>query len=205
MKMEQNDRVLKDSIKGLRQAEAPNIWSSIAAGLDDQNEQNREVLGRSIEALPQHDAPDVWAGVAREMGAKREGVWKYLAIAASISLVAVVSFLFLSNPPSERVSYSTEQVDFFDVNQSLPSITSDADDMLLTYIKENCTRLATTCQDPEFKELLEAYMELDETKKELNQALKKTTDQAQVMKYLIKVEKSQTELGKDMLKKMRSI
>ena len=117
----------------------------------------------------------------------------------------MISYVLIPNQSSEQISYSTEQLEFFDVNENLNTISSSPDDLLLTYVKENCTRLAATCQDPEFKELLEAYMELNETKKELNQTLKNSNDQAQVMKYLIKVEKSQTEIGKNMLKKMKSI
>ncbi|MEM6736794.1 MAG: hypothetical protein AAGC64_09545 [Bacteroidota bacterium] len=203
--MEKNKEILKESIDGLRQSEGPNIWSLIARELDSQEEQNKDTLARSIEFLPEYEAPNVWLGVSSKLKAKSANRWKYLAMAASVSLVAVFSYLFLSNQPSEKLSYSTEQVEFFEGGQQVSIISDDAEDLLLGYIKENCTRLAATCQDPEFKELLEVYIELDETKKELNQALEKSIDQAQVMKYLIKVEKHQTRIGKDMLKKMKSI
>ncbi|NQZ78536.1 MAG: hypothetical protein HRT61_20850 [Ekhidna sp.] len=203
--MDKNEAILKQSIQGLKQSEAPDIWSSIETELNSQEEANKEVLLKAINALGSHEAPDVWTGVSEELQTKSQNTWKYLAIAASVSLVAVLSLLFLPNQSSETLSYSSEQVEFFDVNQPLPTINSHADDMLLTYIKENCTRLAATCQDPEFKELLEAYMELDETKQELKQTLEQANDPTQIMKYLIKVEKSQTELGKDMLQKMKSI
>lgn len=203
--MEKNKEVLRESIDGLRQSEGPNIWSLISAELDNQEERNKDLLARSIEFLPEYKAPNVWSGVSSKLEAKSASRWKHLAIAASVSLVAVFSYLFLANQRSEKLSYSIEQVEFFEGGQQVSLINDDAEDLLLGYIKENCTRLAATCQDPEFKELLEAYIELDETKKELNQALEKSIDQAQVMKYLIKVEKHQTRIGKDMLKKMKSI
>lgn len=203
--MDKNEKILKDSIDGLKQSTAPDIWPFLVSELDSANEQNKEVLSKSIESLPQHNAPDIWLGVSSGVETKSKNWWKYLGIAASVSLVIMITYLFSLNQTTEKLTYSTEQVESFNTSQDFSNINTDVDDLLLRYIKENCTRLTSTCQDPEFKELLDAYMELDKTKKELNQTLKKSNDKAQVMKYLIKVEKSQTEIGKDMLKKMKSI
>ncbi len=204
LKVEKNEKILKESIEGLKQSEGPNIWLQIAAELDSEEEQNQEILVKSIQSLSQQEAPDVWLNVSSKLESKSANQWKYLAIAASISLVVLVSYFILPHRSAEEITYSTEQVEFFGVGQYVAE-DINTDDILLTYIKENCVRLATTCQDPEFKALLESYMELDATKDELNKALEKAPDQSKVMKYLIKVEKNQTEIGKDMLKKMKSI
>lgn len=202
--MEENRNILNQSIRQLKQVEGPDVWVAISAELDKQEEQNRDRLSRSIQLLPVKEAPQVWSVVANNLDDRSISPWKYLAIAASVSLLALITYLVVPKTSAEEVTYSTEQVAFFEVGQQI-SETNDADDLLLSYIKENCVQLATTCQDPEFKELLEAYMELSDTKEALNEALEVAPDQTQVMKYLIRVEKNQTQIGKDMLKKMKSI
>ena len=200
--MEKNTHILTRSIEGLRQTEGPDIWSSIVVELTSR-EENKEVLSQSVQSLAQHQAPDVWMEVSSGLSAKSGKRWKYYAAAASLVLIGLVSVLLVPKQ-AEEITYSTEQVDFFEVGQRVTGY-NGADDVLLSYIKENCVRLAATCQDPEFKSLLEMYMELDVRKEELNKALQLAPDQTKVMKYLIKVEKNQTEIGKDMLKKMKSI
>ena len=207
MTMEENRQKLKQSIEGLEQLKAPDIWSSIESELDASPEQNSASLKDAIKSLKDHEAPDVWIEVSSSLEEKKNFTWRYLSVAASISLLAVLAYLILPNPnrSNESIIYSTEELEVFQVEQDITPINSSADDMLLAYIKENCTRLAATCQDPEFKELLEIYTELNKTKEELNRALMVTTNRTQLMKYLIKVEKNQTEIGKDMLKKIKSI
>jgi len=196
------------SVDGLRKVEAPDIWSSIQSELDGQKEENRENLLNAIESLPVHEAPDIWLPITSQISIKKSPIWKNLSIAAAVSIL-LVSFGYLvwvnDSAPKEKLTYSTEEVEFFEASIDPDFSELDADNMVLTYIKENCTRLAATCQDPEFKELLEAYIELNETKEKLNADLGGVQKHPQMMKYLIKVEKDQAEIGRNMLKKLKSI
>ena len=89
---------------------------------------------------------------------------------------------------------------------NLVSATSQSgDDDLLNYINKNCKQLALTCQDPGFKSLLDNYIELSEAKAELEKQLLAQIGQGQKMKYLVRIEKQQTAVGKEMLKKLQSI
>ncbi len=205
--MEKNKRQLQKQINELQNVEAPDIWSGIQTELNSEGEQNKTFLTQSIGHLRTHEAPDVWLQVRTGLDMKRPQtvLWQRLALAASVSLLAVCAYLLGLSKPNETISYSSEIVEGFEVGYALPEISSNADDLILKYIQENCTRLAITCQDPEFKALLEAYMELHKTKETLNQSILENTQQPQLMKYLIRVEKNQNELGKDMLKKLKEI
>ena len=186
--------------------EAPDIWPRIRAELDSEGEENVGQLRKAIGALKEQEAPDIWMKVSEGLETKKSR-WRYWYMAASVSLLMVAGYWFFdgSDIPSEQLTYTTEEVTFFDVGIKAPVEVAEADDVLLTYVKENCTRLIATCQDPEFKALLEAYMELDDTKEKLNRQMHQADKYPRMMKYLIKVEKDQAEIGKDMLKKLKSI
>lgn len=206
--MKENNSRFKKSIEGLSQIKAPDIWESIHSELDRQQEENKDNLDKAVESLKIHKAPNIWLSVAAQIDSSRSINWEQWLVAASIILALFIGVYFIvqsSESTGEQLSYSTEQVEFFDVAMETFPIEIEADDMVLTYIKQNCTRLVITCQDPEFKALLEAYVELNETKEELKEAIEKTTNRPQIMKYLIKVEKDQAAIGKNMLKKMKSI
>ena len=205
--MEEKKDHLHRSIEGLQQVKAPDIWTQIEMDLDAEAEQNREVLSKSIDKLPMQKAPDVWLALETELAEQKSRTfsWRTLAVAASFLLVSGLSYLLLAPTSNETIAYSTETVETFEVGFEIPEWDDQGDDMILTYIKENCTRLAVTCQDPEFKALLAAYMELTETKEELSRSMEENAQQAQVMKYLIRVEKNQNEVGKSMLKKLKEI
>ena len=210
--MEEHQEHYEKSIAGLKQTKAPDIWQSIREELDSQEEGNKVQLDQSVQQLRDQVAPDVWSSVAENLEqqktASKGKSWQYWSIAASVALVllSVVYWNSLdAGSATEELAYSTEEINFFEVEIEPVSAAPDADDLLLTYIRENCTRLLVTCQDPEFKALLEAYMELDQTKDQLNEQLQQAENAPRMMKYLIKVEKDQAEIGRDMLKKLKSI
>ncbi|MEM6380850.1 MAG: hypothetical protein AAF705_21945, partial [Bacteroidota bacterium] len=127
------------------------------------------------------------------------------SIAASVTILLVSVFLFhksSQDAASETISYSTEEVDFFETRLNI-SIHEASEDKILEYVKRNCRRLSQTCQNPEFKGLLETYIELADAKQQLEDELSKGANQPRLMKYLIRVEKNQTQVGKDMLKKLK--
>ena len=188
---------LKKGIEQLPVKQAPDVWHLI--------EEKISPLHAAIEALPAKEAPDIWLAIESGLLRKKTaqiGVWM---VAASIALFIASVFLFVQsrrNEPEEVISYSTEYLDGFQVALGLQR--ESEEDKVLDYIHKNCKRLALTCNDPEFKELLETYIELLDARNELIRKIEEANDQPSLMKYLIRLEKNQTKVGKDMLKKLRS-
>ncbi|MEM1408924.1 MAG: hypothetical protein AAGG59_19225 [Bacteroidota bacterium] len=198
----ENRRNLDKAIDELKELKAPDIWYEIANDLDFAKDEN---LISAIEDLKDSEAPDIWLPIEASLPKPKFRSKLNWSIAASVSILFVSAFLFyksLSDSASETISYSTEEVDFFETSLDI-SLDEGDEDKILDYVKKNCRRLSQTCQNPEFKGLLEAYIELADAKKQLENELSKGANQPQLMKYLIRVEKNQTQVGKDMLKKLR--
>ncbi len=200
---DQNIELLKRAIDELSIKEAPDVWSNIEHGLVE--EENTISFKDAIEQLPTKEAPDVWLSIEASLPRKLNfrSIWM---VAASVVLFLCSVFLFIESNNSydePQIAHTTEMLENFNVALDIQSIGVE-EDAILQYIQKNCMRLALTCNDPEFKGLLETYIELNEAKKVLTQELEKRENRPQLMKYLIRVEKNQTEIGKDMLKKLRN-
>lgn len=197
---------LKRAIGELKEFKAPDIWVDIAANLGTSDDSVVDNLQSAINDLENSEAPDVWLPIEASLPKGRAGKrFFHWSVAASVSILVVSVVLFYQssqNPIDETISYSTEEVDYFETGLEI-SLTEATDDKILDYVKKNCKKLTQTCQNPEFKGLLETYIELADAKQQLEKELAKSTNQPQLMKYLIRVEKNQTQVGKDMLKKLK--
>ncbi|MEO9869614.1 hypothetical protein [Ekhidna sp.] len=200
---EQNKEHLLRAISEFSNVEAPDVWSNIESQLS-KTEDNKNSLEKAVGQLPQKQAPDIWFPIEVSLPKKQSFHSKWM-VAASIVLFLCSVFLFVSsyeNSEESELVHSTEILENFNVALEIESLDT-GEDAILNYIRTNCRRLALTCNDPEFKGLLETYIELNEAKEELVQELEKK-NQPQLMKYLIRVEKNQTKVGKNMLKKLRN-
>lgn len=201
---EKNRKSLLKGIAELPLKEAPNIWEAIELKLEVNEEENKSILDDALKQLPQMEAPDIWIPVEAAIPKKKDlrSIWM---VAASLVLFISSVFLFIQSSAEKEepiISYSTESIESFNIALGLETLDT-GEDAILSYIQKNCKRLALTCNDPEFKGLLEMYMELSDAKQDLVQKLEKK-NQPHLMKYLIRIEKNQTEVGKDMLKKLRN-
>jgi len=194
---------LRRAIGEMKTTKAPDVWNSINDRLH--TDANRDALSQAIEELDVKEAPDIWAEVESSLDERKTVKRPFWYAAAAISLL-LVSYLFynqLSQGQTEEIiTYSTEEVEYFEVAGEMEGFESN-DDEILQYVHQNCKRLIAKCEDPEFKGLLETYMELNDAKEEIEAELDKNNNQPQLMKYLIRVEKNQTQVGKDMLKKLK--
>ncbi|MEM9857450.1 MAG: hypothetical protein AAF843_08845 [Bacteroidota bacterium] len=199
-------RHLEKAVSELREFKAPDVWLDIEAALSTPAVGSDNNLKDAIRDLKSSEAPDVWLPIEASLPkVESKQRFIYWSVAASVSMLIISLVLFYQssfNRTAETISYSTEEVDFFETSLDI-SLNETADDKILEYVKRNCKRLSQSCQNPEFKGLLETYMELTNAKQQLEMELAKSTNQSQLMKYLIRVEKNQTEVGKDMLKKLK--
>ncbi len=204
--IERGKKYLRRSIDDLPRHQAPDIWEEIEKQLPANNEAGTENLERAISDLKEKQAPDVWTAVESELPIEktpRRSTFKWAPWAAASIAVAFVAVLLLSKPAStDEITYSTEEVEFFNISEELASFHSP-NDPVLDFIQKNCKQFVTKCQNPEFKGLFNTYLELNAAQVELEKQLEKTNNKEQLIKYLIRVEKNRTEIGKDMLKMLR--
>lgn len=201
---EQNRKKLENAISELPSKEAPDIWANIEAKIQT-DEEHDHVLSEAISQMPSKQAPDIWLPIEASLPSQKRSRSSVWMVAASAALFIASLFLFIeSRKVNEQstISYSTEKIETMNVSLEIDDYIS-SEDAILDYIQKNCKKLALTCNDPEFKGLMETYVELSEAKEELANKLEQKGQQPQLMKYLIRIEKNQTRVGKDLLKKMR--
>lgn len=209
--MEEKRENLKRALEGLKNQKAPDIWDKIESRLADEHEEGKTNLTKAIQGLEEYQAPDIWDEIAEgisegtihhQSGYKRI-LW---SAAASIALLITAFWVFdkpsLGNETLTSSVYSTEEIDMFEVT-SLEEDFGTTEDGVLNYVNNNCKLLLTKCENPEFKGLYDTYLELGQAKKELKGKLDETPNKEQLYKYLIRLEKDQAEVGKDLLKMLR--
>lgn len=200
---------LKSAIEGLRQHKAPDIWRAIAKHLQNFDESGQENLKKAAGSLRGINAPDVWPEIEKTLDRGSEKpitLWKRLSWVAVASVIVLLGYLWITilQPAkvNEMISYSTEEVPFFNAQEELKGLNTN-DDQVLDYIQGHCQALAVKCQNPHFETLIETYLELNRAKEELEVQLNLVANQEQVIKFLIKIEKEKTEVGKEMLRMLR--
>ncbi|MEL6560287.1 MAG: hypothetical protein AAFQ94_19010 [Bacteroidota bacterium] len=209
--MEEKRENLKRAIEGLKSYEAPDVWSAINEKLVADTEEGKEHLASAVDGMKDMPAPDVWAEISDKLddshksdnSSNRKTLW---AVAASISLLIAAVWVFQqSNTEVDLITssdYTTEEVEVFEVDFSGRGFKS-TNDGVLGYVDKNCKLMMTKCEDPKFKGLYDTYLELGRAKEELKEKLAETSNKEQLYKYLIRLEKDQTEIGKNLLKMIR--
>lgn len=212
----QTGKSLQEGVEEVRQEtlKAPDIWSDIEADLDDQpyQEFNRPVLKEAIDGLPLLKAPQLDLNNLTETDNPsffRRNLSVISGIAASLSLIASVLFFTINLEGEEQETVSitySEEVGEEDIDALtvIEDFEANTEDEVLTFIKENCTDLIARCEDPEFKGLLDHYIELEDARNHLLQEVKSNRHQVQLVNYLIEVEKEKTEIGKALIQSLMS-
>jgi hypothetical protein len=170
--------------------------------------ENEAVLRRAVRQLPPYALPaDVFDQIAgdpaRPGREATRGYWR-AGIAASVALLMAVGWWFAgAGPGSERVqvAYSEETIYIPQAQPELAPPGSRAE--VLQFVLANCTPAVLPCQTSEFKGLLVQYQELEAARKELEAQIRAHREQPQLVRYLVRVEKQQTEVGKRLIQHLR--
>jgi hypothetical protein len=118
-------------------------------------------------------------------------------------LLVTLTWLGRSARESERVevTYSEETIYTAGVMTAASPSASGAE--LLGFIEANCRPADVLCETPEFKGLLAQFRELQAAKAELESQIQAHREQPQLVHYLVRVEKQQTEVGKRLIQHLR--
>ena len=208
--MEKNKENLKRAVDGLKNYEAPDIWSEIDEKLSTDEEAGREYLTEAVKGMKELSAPDVWDQIENQLSTDEPGqkhssriIW---SAAASVVILITAFLIFNELEPDAELHtssvYTTEEVAIFEVH-ALDNDFGNSDDGVLRYVNKNCRLMLTKCENPEFKGLYDTYLELAEAREELKGKLNETSNKEQLYKYLIRLEKDQAEVGKNLLKMLR--
>lgn len=209
--MEEKRENLKLAIEGLSNYQSPDIWSKISEKLTDGEEKGRENLLNALDGLKASTAPDVWDQIISQMepayNQRRKNSLRILwSIAASVVLLVVAFIVFRQSDEYTGMmtssTYSTEEIDVFEVDFK-GSEFENTDDNVLQYVNKNCRLMMAKCENPKFKGLYDTYLELGKAKEELKGKIDQISNKEQLYKYLIRLEKDQAEIGKDLLKMLR--
>jgi hypothetical protein len=171
-------------------------------------QQNEAVLRRAVRELPRYQPQEaVFGQIVGSAGDTGSHRWKlrYWAAGIAASVALLVTLTWLSRPVGEseriEVSYSEETIY---TPEGMDSATpSNERTELLRFIEANCRPAALPCETPEFKGLLAQYRELQAAKTELESQIQAHREQPQLVHYLVRVEKQQTEVGKRLIQYLR--
>ncbi len=121
-----------------------------------------------------------------------------MSIAASIIVLLSLGFVIWNHVRKPQVEYTyLEEV----IQPPLTAFAqiSDQEDNILLFIKSNCTAYALKCSDPEFLGLLDQYQELQKAEQKLSEEILQNNNPTQLTKYLIRITKEKSEVGKSLI------
>ncbi|QHT70271.1 hypothetical protein GXP67_28280 [Rhodocytophaga rosea] len=183
--------------------------AKVQANLKDLAHTQQKILSQAISALPQHQVKkDVFDQLIDSVEGKKEesrNIW-YWTSGIAASLLLLIGFFWVQqssgNEEQIQITYSQEVLTPLDYRQAAE--TTDTTDEVLDFIRQHCVQVAEKCQEPQFKGLYEEYLQLQEAKSELETQLHLHQNQPDLVRYLIRVEKQQTEVGKKLIQQLFS-
>jgi hypothetical protein len=172
-------------------------------------QQQQVILKQAIRALPQYQAEkDVFDQIIQRPKGNKISYQRIIywtsGIAASILLLLAWLWMdkSVNNTGQVKLTYTQETLTPFNWKQF--SATPGSKDEVLSFIEQHCIQATQKCQEPKFKGLYDAYIQLQEAKTELQSQLEQHQNQPELVKYLIRVEKQQTEVGKQLIQQLLS-
>lgn len=176
------------------------------------NEANDSFLRKKIneldEIFPEElgDPSELWEDInARLEGKKKPKLWKILSVAASISLLALITiFLLVKKPADETViSYRTEIIqEPIAETEVVESMQEEKD--AIEYVNEQCKVEKPVCHSEEFMELKQQLAEVDDKLQEIDQQKKLFGSDAALIKAQISAENQKAYLLKELIQILRS-
>lgn len=185
---------LQKSVMELETKNAPaNLWEEIDDQLADTS-----TLRKAIRDLPlRSQTKDLFDTMVDSGSSGRKQKWLY-GIAATVVLFVASYIIFNPQADSTTLIFSEEIVeasppieDLFTENQS--------SDEVLSFIESNCQTAALKCESEEFKGLFDLYLELEDTYAALKIEAAENSEEVQLVKYLVDVEKEKMEIGKQLI------
>jgi hypothetical protein len=170
--------------------------------------QSEATLRRAVGELPQYalrqDGFDrVLQATPETRRSPARGWYAAAGIAASLALLVTLGWFTGADRASERVqvTYSEETLYAPDHAGAADSLRTEAG--VLAFVRAHCSPAVLPCQHPEFKGLLAQYQELEAARQELAAQIRAHREQPQLVRYLVRVEKEQTEVGKRLIQYLR--
>ncbi|MFT5617953.1 MAG: hypothetical protein ACI85I_001179 [Arenicella sp.] len=217
---EQGKQHLDKAIGQLKGKIAPSfVWENIEEELDGDQEKGKHYLKRAIKDLPtlamklpssdsifeniiQKDLEEKSPRLIQSTQKLGKKTYWIAGIAASITLVIGFWLGSLSNPAVIEISYSEQEVKQEENILPVLKMQLHEEDEVLEFIQSNCKTVQLVCNEPDFKVLLEEYIALENDRKELLETMKAQQEPERLMRYLVRVEKKKTELGKQLLQQL---
>jgi hypothetical protein len=195
---ELNHIVLKNTLKNLPTYEPDeSVWEALESRLP-------------LTTLSAYEPPtEIWESIENQLINDEKQVkkpfqlrgvrlWKYAAIAASLTLVFTASwYLFLNKKEDSKIVISTETID----NQLVKNDWDDADKDF-EIVQEFCKTALPQCEEPEFKSLKTELDELNTARNELKNALSAYNSDPDLVAQLALLENERSEVLKKMIDKM---
>ncbi len=169
---------------------------------------NEAVLRRAVRELPRH-APkkDVFEGIFESAASTRRVTartwYRAAGIAASLALVVTLGWFTRAGEEAERVQVTYSEETLYPPGGPGETDTLRAAEAVLAFVRVHCTVAVLPCQTPEFKGLLGQYQALEAARRELESQIAAHREQPQLVRYLVRVEKEQTEVGKRLIQSLR--
>ncbi|MDN5201465.1 hypothetical protein QQ008_08835 [Fulvivirgaceae bacterium BMA10] len=184
---------------------APDLWRDIQSNLNA-TEGNQAHLKRAIQELPEYNLPSedfelIISSIDKGKESGKNTRFWISGIAASIIFILGIYYLsIVQHIPEEQITISYTEEQISGEMNAFELITQFSEqDEVLAFVEENCLQVALKCESPEFKGLLDQYLELDTTKQDLLKELAMHQEQVRLMDYLVRIEKEQTEVGKKLI------
>ncbi|MBD0256071.1 MAG: hypothetical protein ICV83_10155 [Cytophagales bacterium] len=180
----------------------------VEANREAARRENEAILRRAVQALPRH-APknDVFDAIFESTApAARNPArpwYRVAGIAASVALLVTGAWFARVGEESERVQVTYSEETLYPSDQQWQADTLRAAEDVLAFVRVHCTAAVLACQTPEFKGLLGQYQALEAARRELESQLAAHREQPQLVRYLVRVEKEQTEVGKRLIQFIR--
>lgn len=170
--------------------------------------ENEVVLRRAVQQLPRLALKkDVFDEILESTTPRRRKparTWYWVAgIAASVALLVTLAWFARVGEAPERVQVTYSEETLYPPGQSWETDTPRATEEVLAFVRVHCAAAVFACQTPEFKGLLKQYQALEAARQELESQLAAHREQPQLVRYLVRVEKEQTEVGKRLIQFIR--
>jgi len=163
------------------------VWARIEENLDFQFR-----LDRQLPELPMHKPNnEVWELIVANLPKNKRISFRYknISIAASIAAVMVLSTFLLQT--NSKYMHSTTEL--------TPTNESNMEQEAIAEIRSYCNRHTSTCEQGNFKELMQLYHELKTEETELKKAMHQLGDSPEMIQAMIKIENLKSETIQDII------
>lgn len=165
------------------------VWQKIEENLDFQIR-----LDKQLSELPLHKPDDeIWGNISANLPKNKKIGFRVriISIAASIAALMVLStFLLFKN--SENMQTATELTNTTDTEMEI-------EQEAISEIRRYCNLHASTCEQGNFKELMQFYDELKTEETELKKAMHQLGDSPEMIQAMIKIENLKSETIQDLI------